>query len=445
MGSAQFKLDKFEGPLDLLLHLISKHKLNIYDIEISLLLEQYLEYIENLDHDDFEGAADFLEMAARLIYIKTCQLLPHDEEVTDLKKELEGRIIEYSLCKMAAQSLRELYAGGDIFVRNPMKIPVDKTYTRKHDPQELYRAYMGLSEKARRNTPLKANIFEPIVSHKIVSVTSKIIYILKRLYINGECELDHLYDGMTGKSERVATFLAVLELTKSGRIFLNDDNSRIYFNKTSRKKKIKSDFDNENQSSEPQTFVAGLNEDSVSEEPPVPLDKLELEEKEADEVYRKPEYKSFSDYKPKPVKSDNSVSCAAEISGKVMLSEEFIDCDTEQTISGDLIENITECENLEELCPEFVENRDILEKNAEPDLLEEQIYDEHSGEDCIVNDMIDNIYNSDEFKKEFEILSMLSKEPPKNLFKPNYWAKRRYRWGYSPTGDDVQNNYWRFG
>lgn len=90
MSAAQFKLDMFEGPLDLLLHLISKHKLNIYDIEISLLLEQYMDYINDLDHEDYEDAADFLEMAARLIYIKTCSLLPHDEESKELKKSLKA-------------------------------------------------------------------------------------------------------------------------------------------------------------------------------------------------------------------------------------------------------------------------------------------------------------------------------------------------------------------
>lgn len=90
MSAAQFKLDMFEGPLDLLLHLISKHKLNIYDIEISLLLEQYMDYINDLDHEDYEDAADFLEMAARLIYIKTCSLLPHDESQKSLKKSLKA-------------------------------------------------------------------------------------------------------------------------------------------------------------------------------------------------------------------------------------------------------------------------------------------------------------------------------------------------------------------
>ena len=237
MSSAQFKLDMFEGPLDLLLHLISKHKLNIHDIEISLLLEQYLEYMHQLDHEDLEDAADFLEMAARLIYIKTVSLLPQDEEAVELKKELEGRLIEYSQCKLLANELGKVYAGGNIFVRKPVAIPVDKTYAREHDPQVLLEAYLGLSEKARNEKPINAKIFQPIVSYKVVSVGSKIVYILKKLYTVGVCDLSHIYDDMETKSERVAAFLAVLELTKSGRICLNDDNTQIFFSEKSRKRK----------------------------------------------------------------------------------------------------------------------------------------------------------------------------------------------------------------
>lgn len=96
---------------------------------------------------------------------------------------------------------------------------------------------MGISKKARESVPLKAKMFEPIVSHKIVSVTSKIIHVLKRLYKHGECDMGDLYDGMTEKSEKVATFLAILELTKSGRIFLNDDNSKIFSTRLQRRKK----------------------------------------------------------------------------------------------------------------------------------------------------------------------------------------------------------------
>lgn len=243
MTSAQFKLDMFEGPLDLLLHLITKHKLNIYDIEITVLLEQYLEYMDSLEHEDYEDAADFLEMAARLIYIKTVSLLPSDDEAQELKQELQGKIIEYSLIKLAAQKLRDSYAGGDIFVREPVKLPVNKTFTGEREAEELLLAYMGMSEKARHSKPLKADMFKGIVSHRVVSVTSKIIYILKKLYTTGKFSMDRLYDGMTDKSERVATFLAVLELTKSGRIFLSDDNSQIFMNKKAKKGQIASDFD----------------------------------------------------------------------------------------------------------------------------------------------------------------------------------------------------------
>ena len=131
--------------------------------------------------------------------------MPHDEESKELKKELEGRIIEYSLCKQAAQTLREVYVGDLVFIRMAIKLPVNKTYTREHDPQCLMTLY-GISKKARRERSAEAKMFEPIVSHKIVSVTSKIIHVLKRLYKHGECDMGDLYDGMTEKSEKVATF-----------------------------------------------------------------------------------------------------------------------------------------------------------------------------------------------------------------------------------------------
>ena len=213
--------------MDLLLHLVSKHKLNIYDIEISLLLEQYLDYMAKIEVQDYEQAADFLEMAARLIYIKTCYLLPKPEEAEELKKELEGRMIEYSLCRLTAQKLREQYAGGSIFVRRAVRLPVNKTYSRTHDVTELYNAYMSISTKAREYHPLRANVFSPIVAHKIVSVESKITQILELLYTTGSFKMSELYDGMSGRSERIAAFLAVLELTKSGRITLNDDNTEV--------------------------------------------------------------------------------------------------------------------------------------------------------------------------------------------------------------------------
>ena len=229
MKNLTYKLDTFEGPLDLLLHLISKHKLDIEDIEISLLLEQYLEYIEGLSEMDMESAGEFLEMAARLIYIKTVSLLPRHEEAAELKKELEGRLIEYSLCKKAAELLAARYSGSEIFVRKPTEIEIDKCYCVIHEPTDLLAAFRGISVRDRNNIPLEAAQFKPIVSHRIVSVTSKIIYILKKLYSGEGCDLKSLFQGMSDSSERIATFLAVLELTKSGRVFLNEDNTEIKF------------------------------------------------------------------------------------------------------------------------------------------------------------------------------------------------------------------------
>lgn len=235
MISISYRLESFEGPLDLLLYLISKHKLNINDIQISLLLEQYLEYIDGISEQDFEYAGEFLEMAARLILIKTLSLLPKHEEAQEMKRELEGRLIEYSLCKLAAKRLTEQYVGDKVYVRGPEKLEEIKTYTQIHEPDDLLAAYFGISDKKLKSRPVEASVFKPIVSHKIVAVSTKIIYVLRKLYRTGSCSMAGLYDGVTDKSEKVATFLAILELTKSGRIMLNDDNTMITFD---RKRKI---------------------------------------------------------------------------------------------------------------------------------------------------------------------------------------------------------------
>lgn len=400
MSAAQFKLDMFEGPLDLLLHLISKHKLNIYDIEISLLLEQYMDYINDLDHEDYEDAADFLEMAARLIYIKTCSLLPHDEESKELKKELEGRIIEYSLCKQAALTLRDDYVGDLVFVRAAVKLPVNKTYTREHDPQCLYDAYMGISKKARNSVPLKAKMFEPIVSHKIVSVTSKIIHVLKRLYKHGECDMGDLYDGMTEKSEKVATFLAILELTKSGRIFLNDDNSKIFFNRASKNKKVESDFD----------------------KPVV------IEDETAEEVTAEPE----------PIGNILDDEPTEDIQEDDAEPEVTVQPKRHATAKAERISN--------EVVAAYAPIKSAQEVMAEMEKISEKIDSVTVHTETAVTKVESEPEPIDEAAlEEIRLLEQLADITPDTVFKPNYWAKRRYYWGYSPVGDDGGNNYWRYG
>ncbi len=230
----QFKLDVFEGPLDLLLHLISKHKLNIHDIEISKLLEQYLDYIEQMKMADLEVASEFLEMAAHLVYIKTVSLLPKHEEADELKKELTGQLLEYQACKAAAARLALQNNGFNIFVRKPAEIPVDKIYLREHQSGELLEAYLDVVGKAKRRLPPPASAFSGIVTRRMVSVTSRIIYVLRKLYNSGEVPY-HEFFATGDRSEMVATFLAMLELIKSKRIRVNDDNTTVYFDKTQRK------------------------------------------------------------------------------------------------------------------------------------------------------------------------------------------------------------------
>ncbi len=225
MENLNFKLESFEGPLDLLLHLISKHKMNIFDIEISLLLEQYMAYINKMQSMDMEIASEFLEMAARLVQIKTLSLLPKHEEEEQLRRELTGQLVEYSLCKKAAQILGTKYCGNDIFSRAQTEIEVDKTYTRIHEQNVLSQAYLSMLGKTRAKLPPKQEEFHPIVTKRVVSVSSRVIFVLKNLYRKKKMQFLDLFKKSQDKSEMVATFLAILELIKNKRVIVDDDNN----------------------------------------------------------------------------------------------------------------------------------------------------------------------------------------------------------------------------
>ncbi len=231
-------MEVFEGPLDLLLHLIAKHKLDIADIEITSLLEQYLAYIEQMKLADLEVASEFLEMAARLVYIKTVSLLPKHEEADELRRELSGELLELSAIKYVASKLSEMNRDYQVFVREPLPMPVDGTYRREHLPEELLSAYFAVAGRKQRRLPPPASEFTPLVSKRIVSVTSRIFYLLRRLYKEGQARLDDCYRS-ADRSEMVATFLAVLELVKSGRLSLSEDNAVIYFNREREQRTLK--------------------------------------------------------------------------------------------------------------------------------------------------------------------------------------------------------------
>lgn len=121
-NTLSYKLEGFEGPLDLLLQLIARNKLNIYDIELSVLIDQYLEQIELFKAEEMELASEFLEMASRLLYIKTVSLLPKHDEIVQLKEELTGALLEYMVCQQIARKLSEMQDGFDRFVRKPEEL-----------------------------------------------------------------------------------------------------------------------------------------------------------------------------------------------------------------------------------------------------------------------------------------------------------------------------------
>ncbi len=224
MEQISYKLEVFEGPMDLLLHLISKHKLNIYDIPIIELVGQYIAYVKQMQDADMYVASEFLEMAARLVYIKTVSLLPVYEEAEELKKELTGELLEYRDCQLMAEKLSKRTEGFDRFVREPVHIDVDPTYTRLHEPSELLSAYLNVVGKKMRKLPPPIEAFKGIVATKIVSVESKIKSIFQKLRKKGrKQQLRALFLDAQSRSDMVATFLAVLELAKTKKLYLDGE------------------------------------------------------------------------------------------------------------------------------------------------------------------------------------------------------------------------------
>ena len=218
-----YKVEDFEGPLDLLLQLIAKNKLNIYDIQLTVLIDQYLEQIKLMELYNMDIASDFLAMASRLIYIKTVSLLPKHEEIEELKQELTGELLEYQVCREIAAKLNDMSKDIDRFVKDASPVELDKTYTLTHDAGTIYEAYLSAAGRGKRKLPPSTAPFTKIVARKIVSVSSKIVYVMRNLFKGGKKKLSQLYSGAKSRSELVATFLAVLELCKANRVKIEGD------------------------------------------------------------------------------------------------------------------------------------------------------------------------------------------------------------------------------
>lgn len=232
-STLSYKIEGFEGPLDLLLQLIARNKLNIYEIELMTLIDQYLEQIKLYESEEMELSSDFLEMASRLLYIKTVSLLPKHDEVETLKDELVGELLEYIVCQQIAKTFSTMQEGFDKFVRKPTEYDFDKTYELVHDSDVMLQSYLSAVGRGKRRLPPDSTPFTKIVAKKIVAVSTKIVFVIRNLIKGGKCKLSGLYKTANSRSELVATFLAVLELCKANRVKIEGEgeNSQILLQK----------------------------------------------------------------------------------------------------------------------------------------------------------------------------------------------------------------------
>ena len=220
MSDVSLKLTAFEGPLDLLMHLIESNKIDIYDIPIVEITEQYIGYLRNLQEFDMELASEFLVMAATLLQIKSRMLLPKEaredeDEGEDPRQQLVEMLVEYRRIKKAAQNLRYLKEEADRYAsREPMFANLVERYVPSYPVRDLL---LALANVLRETGGRPLAYIEP----QAFSVQEKMAEILQRLQgsAHGFLLSELFASGKAG--EKVAAFLGVLELLKMGLITIS--------------------------------------------------------------------------------------------------------------------------------------------------------------------------------------------------------------------------------
>lgn len=230
MSQLTFNLESFKGPLDLLLVLIKKNKVNIYDIPISEILEQYLSVMDEMKELDMEVSSEFLVLAATLLQIKSKMLLPsenEEEEQEDPREELVKRLIEYKKFKEKSEFLKELQnTGYDRFFKLPDLIerpPVIYDYSNL-DGDVLFEAYKTSLVRLERKLAPPKKSFSGIVGREKSSVREKVKKIWTRLVKKTKLLFKDIFSEAKTRPEAVASFIAVLELIKMKKIRVDGDN-----------------------------------------------------------------------------------------------------------------------------------------------------------------------------------------------------------------------------
>lgn len=229
----QIDLDSFKGPLDLLLHLIQKHEMDIYDIPIAEITAQYLATIEVMKSLNLDLAGEFLVMAATLLHIKSRMLLPRDEEAMteetepDPRTELVQRLLEYQRYRDAAFTLEALpLLGRDVFVSSSPEPEGDEDEEAEWEPIGLFELVAAFRDLIKEN--VEESVHE--ISRERLSVTDRINNILVSLNERSSLAFEDLLGGVASRNEVVVTFLAMLELVKMrlARLMQNSRDSSIW-------------------------------------------------------------------------------------------------------------------------------------------------------------------------------------------------------------------------
>ncbi len=229
--SISVKLQVFEGPLDLLLHLIDKNKVNIYDIPIVLITDQYLEYVNSMDKQDLDVVSEFLLMAATLIDIKCKMLLPkpvnENDEEEDPRKELVERLLEYKKYKLIAEELKDMSVDAE---KNMYKLPTIPEEVAKYEAPVDMEALLSDVTLAKLN-----NIFLQIMKRQVdkldpirskfgkiekeeVNQEEKIEELMAYAREKGRFSFKELLESQVSKMQVIVMFLAILEMMKIGNI-----------------------------------------------------------------------------------------------------------------------------------------------------------------------------------------------------------------------------------
>lgn len=225
MEQIVYKIEQFEGPLDLLLTLVTKNKMNIEDIQISIIFDQYMEYMNTMQSMNIELSAEFIVMASELMYIKSKLLLPRINEEEDPRERLAAAILEYKRAKEASQKLGSLYAiYNGRMEKDTDEISADRSYVAEHDINLLSIAIMKIMNNVKVSDEEASEKIKPLISTRTVSVNERVFAILRILLINnGRVNVLRCFEGITTKHELVATFMAILEMLKAGRVMIKED------------------------------------------------------------------------------------------------------------------------------------------------------------------------------------------------------------------------------